>query len=449
MSQLQIIINHDLCQAQSVNQSVNLEQLLKETKNLSEQFFKTTFNKFMNDIQDAILNKHLGQKWGSSFMPEIPKWGCPKCQQNNLGFKRRGYRNRIIKSSFGKFNYKLFQITCRECNKTFSPFPELLKISKGQFTEEFKQKLIGLSTELSYHKSSKEMKIILNNTASPTSIHRWVNEGNLTNTKISTTAIIKSTNTCMKDSTKVKAGSKKDNKNGLDINVSISVKNRFNKYNRPYNEKDILAFTVGKHWDETMKNNNLDKDIFSPKIILTDGENTFDNLINKFSPQSLRLRCSWHAVRNLKWVLKNQCYVDKNKINYFSNCLYSIVKKDNYPTAVFKMELLLDELKLHKKAHNYLLNAKEGILNNVKINHLENFIYKPEFTTVHTSTSILERLMREINRRTDVGVRWTDKGCENLLKLFLIKKFQPARWAKIFNQKLHFKPVYNLQMSTF
>jgi hypothetical protein len=35
--------------------------------------------------------------------------------------------------------------------------------------------------------------------------------------------------------------------------------------------------------------------------------------------------------------------------------------------------------------------------------------------------------MKEINQRTDVGVRWTGKGYENLIKLFLIKKFQPTR----------------------
>ncbi|MCK5537874.1 MAG: hypothetical protein KAI79_13695 [Bacteroidales bacterium] len=446
MSQLQISINHDF----STDPFVDLEQLIKETKNLSDQFLKTTFSKFMIDIQNIILNKYLGQKWGSAFMPEVPKWECPRCKQNTLGFKRRGHRTRIIKSSFGKFNYKLFQVTCRQCSKTFSPFPQLLNIPKGQFTEEFRQKLIGLSTELSYYKSSKETKIILNNTASPTSIHRWINQDKLANIKISTTANIKSTVVCMKDSTKVKAGNKNSNKNGLDINVSISVKDRSYVNNRPYNQKQIIAFSVGSSWQDTMKNNNLNKNIFSPKIILTDGENTFDGLINEFSPQSIKLRCSWHAVRTLKWVLKTQCDVEKSRINYFSDCLYSIVKKDDYPTASFKMDLLLDELKTHKKAYTYVLNAQQNILDNVKINRPEHSITdKSDLLTIHTSTSILERLMREINRRTDVGVRWTGKGCENLLKLFLIKKFQPTRWNRIFKQKINFKSVYNLRMSTF
>lgn len=445
MSPLQISIYHDFCK----DPFVDFEQLLKETKYLSNQFLETAFDKFMIDIQNLILSKYLGQKWEGSFMPEIPPWTCPRCNQNISGFKRRGSRKRIIKSSFGKLDYHLLQITCRNCNKTFSPFPKLLNIPKGQFTNEFKQKLISLTTNLSYYKSSKEMKTIINNTASPKSIHRWVNNTELANIKISTPARIKSTKTCLKDSTKVKDGNKDNNKNGLDINISISVKDRFNKFNRPHNEKDIIAFTVGKHWDETMKTNNLDKDIFSPKTVLTDGENTFDKIVNKYAPNSKKLRCGWHATRNLKWVLKNQCDVNQNKINYFSNSLHSITSIDDFPTARFGMDLLLDELIPHKKAFNYLLKAKEEILNNVKINKPKTILTKLEPCFNHTSTSILERLMREINRRTDVGVRWSEQGCENLLKLSLIKKFQPRRWNRIFKQKKSFKPGYNLQMSTF
>ena len=40
----------------------------------------------------------------------------------------------------------------------------------------------------------------------------------------------------------------------------------------------------------------------------------------------------------------------------------------------------------------------------------------------HTSNSLIEREMREINRRTDVGCRWTDKGVYKIIKLLEIKK---------------------------
>jgi RNase P subunit RPR2 len=92
----------------------------------SDNFLQTAFNKFMTDIRNIILLKYLKNKWTGSFVPEVADWSCPHCQQNIYGFKKRGKRKRIIKSSFGKLHYSLLQVTCRKCNKIFSPFPKLL-----------------------------------------------------------------------------------------------------------------------------------------------------------------------------------------------------------------------------------------------------------------------------------------------------------------------------------
>ncbi len=430
---------------------INFEQLLRETKNMSNQFFISSFRKIILDIQELIMFNCLGSKWNkTSFMKDTSVLECPKCKQTELGFKRRGCRTRIIKSSFvKKFRYSLIQITCRKCNKTFSPFTKLFNIPKGQFTEEFRQKLISLATDLSYTKSSQEMRSILNHSGSSSSIHRWINNGKLPELKIATASKIKNAKVVLKDSTKVKAGNKEPNKNGLDINVSISLNDRYMKHKRPHNDKDIIAFNVGKTWEETMNYNNLNSSNFSPEILLTDGENTFDNLQENFMPDAKKIRCSWHAPRTLKWILKQQCSVEENKRKYFCNCFYKITKIRNYPQAQFEYDLLLSEIEQHTKAYSYLLNTKKGILNNIREQSKGKIILNSSPKTIHTSTSILERLMREINRRTDVGVRWTDRGCENLIKLSLIKKFQPIRWARIFKQKTHFKSVYKLQMSTF
>jgi len=45
-----------------------------------------------------------------------------------------------------------------------------------------------------------------------------------------------------------------------------------------------------------------------------------------------------------------------------------------------------------------------------------------------SSTSPLERQMREINRRTDVGARWTVPGVENLIGLDWVRRFDPEQW---------------------
>jgi hypothetical protein len=50
-----------------------------------------------------------------------------------------------------------------------------------------------------------------------------------------------------------------------------------------------------------------------------------------------------------------------------------------------------------------LMDAKENVLFDVP--------------SRERTTSVIEREMREINRRSDVGVRWSESGIDNLLRL--------------------------------
>ena len=44
-------------------------------------------------------------------------------------------------------------------------------------------------------------------------------------------------------------------------------------------------------------------------------------------------------------------------------------------------------------------------------------------------TGVLERGMREINRRTDVGVRWSVDGVRAILMVKLQRKYAHGRWS--------------------
>jgi hypothetical protein len=45
------------------------------------------------------------------------------------------------------------------------------------------------------------------------------------------------------------------------------------------------------------------------------------------------------------------------------------------------------------------------------------------------ATSVLERVMRELNRRTDNGTRWSIQGLRALLMVKLGRKYDHGRWA--------------------
>jgi hypothetical protein len=67
-----------------------------------------------------------------------------------------------------------------------------------------------------------------------------------------------------------------------------------------------------------------------------------------------------------------------------------------------------------------------------------------------SSTSPAERQMREINRRTDVGARWSVSGVENLISLDLTRRFDPEQWRTLWRlpeHPLHDCSIVKLQVS--
>jgi hypothetical protein len=59
------------------------------------------------------------------------------------------------------------------------------------------------------------------------------------------------------------------------------------------------------------------------------------------------------------------------------------------------------------------------------------------------TTSVIEREMREINRRTDVGARWSIPGVDHLLRLRHAKRINPDDFARVWSavQMPAFQPV--------
>ena len=55
--------------------------------------------------------------------------------------------------------------------------------------------------------------------------------------------------------------------------------------------------------------------------------------------------------------------------------------------------------------------------------------YRPSERT----TSVIEREMREINRRTDVGARWSVRGIDNLLRLRHSKRINPDDFNRVWS----------------
>jgi hypothetical protein len=80
---------------------------------------------------------------------------------------------------------------------------------------------------------------------------------------------------------------------------------------------------------------------------------------------------------------------------------------------------LTDSLSSYARAQTLLNNAEPYVL------------YSPP--SAERTTSVMEREMREVNRRTDVGARWSVNGITNLVRLRLAKRHNPDDYERVWS----------------
>jgi len=101
-------------------------------------------------VQEAWLEEVL------TGTAELVCRGCGVVESGPGAVLRRGRRRRRVRTSVGRLELSLRQVTCRWCRKTWCPFAERLGLRPRQrVLEELMRRLVDWATELSYAKSSR------------------------------------------------------------------------------------------------------------------------------------------------------------------------------------------------------------------------------------------------------------------------------------------------------
>lgn len=88
---------------------------------------------------------------------------------------RRGVRKRSLRTSLGRLEFQLRQVTCPDCRRTWSPFLELLGlIPRQRVLDELLKRLVDWVTEFSYEKTTRLAGEWLGATVSPRTLHTQV-----------------------------------------------------------------------------------------------------------------------------------------------------------------------------------------------------------------------------------------------------------------------------------
>jgi hypothetical protein len=347
---------------------------------------------------------------------------CTRCGIVHVGgggsLLQRGSRPRKLKTSSGVLIFRLRQITCRACRATWSPFAEWMGLKPRQrVSEELERKLVEWVTELSYAKTCRIAGEWLGASVSDRTLHACVQRRG---SQVRFTPA-PACRVALADGTKVPAG---PGERGCEIRFSLQILGREEHHGRSRVLKRISGWSVGAGpWSRAIPAG------IATEAIVTDREQGLAELMEKQHPGVFHGMCEWHLGHSLDHFLlldrvKNQ--ERKQRVAELGRAVWGPASQ-----RATAFEALRAALKEYPQASTMLRNVASYVLSD----------HRPSERT----TSVIEREMREINRRTDVGARWSVPGIDHLLRLRESKRINPDDfdrvWSKVEPAAFHMVPM--------
>ncbi|HWR72909.1 MAG TPA: hypothetical protein VN604_07045 [Nitrospirota bacterium] len=283
----------------------------------------------------------------------------------------------------------VLQAKCKCCGRAFRPFTKALDLPfSRRCTDELVEKAVSLGVQMPFQRSSDILKKLTAGSLSAEGIRQAIAA------KAKTVAFRDdvSGKTVLTDSTKVKAGLKE---RGASVQMAITAKPGPMVAGRPTIRKELVHLHVG---DVEPLRDHLGA--IRPQRIVHDGDTDFSDCADSVQ------RCRWHLVHQLKH------YLWQDDIPHEDRGIYQGRLKD----------ILFGERSTAPRMLGAFIKDLEAADCTTSAEHLRNarsetFTYRTDRNFTYATTTPIEREMRELNRRADVGVRWSEKGVENVLKV--------------------------------
>jgi hypothetical protein len=390
--------------------SCRINDLLSGLPELGRSFARQVGAQLLDQVQQVLFDDAVARR------AEIV---CTRCGVVHVGgggtLLHRGSRTRRLKTSSGVLVFELHQLTCGDCRRTWSPFAQWLGLKPRQrVSEELERKLVEWVTELSYANTCAVGGEWLGATLSPKTLHRCVQRRGeaVCFTPAPACAV------ALADGTKVPAGT---GERGCEIRFSLQILGRDVHHGRNRVLKRIAGWSVDAGpWSRAIPAG------IATEAIVTDREPGLAELMRKEHPELFHGTCEWHLGHNLE----HQLLLDgvKNQERKQRRAEFDRIVWGEASQRAAAYGVLCDALQHHRRAYKMLRNISAYVLSKKR----------PSERT----TSVIEREMREINRRTDVGARWSVLGVDHLLRLRHSKRINPDDFGRVWNVVQ--KPVFEM-----
>lgn len=366
----------------------------------------------------------FGLPWGRGRQLVAP-WCCTGCG-NQRGFRRRGFtpKPRRVTTVCGKVAFASQQLECGACARRFAPAGQLLGLGPHQRrTDGLSEMAASLAVEVAYAKASR----LLGELAGPSVSARTIRRDVIAMAPERIGPEVTEVPILLLDGTGERAG---PTKGGVALHLAIGLVARRRTGKRVHVEARLLGATLDEGW-------SVMGDLLAgvtPGLILVDGEEELSNLAAERFPDRPVQRCLWHLGRG---VYRAARYTDKTS-------------HDLATDFAAQLETLLinayrdHDLNAARTAYDDLIADAEACGARAAAAHLRaatdevfTFLTHPAAGRLvfgdkgrpELGTGVLERVMREMNRRTDVGIRWSIPGVRAILMIKLQRKYGHGPWA--------------------
>lgn len=379
------------------------------------------------ELFDAVIGPR-GFPLDDDAQPEAP-WACTRCASRR-GFRRRGQRpgGRTVLTKAGKVLLAAWQVECRRCGRRFVPVLELLGLGRHQRRSVgVAEMAAGLATEVAYAKASRLLAELAGIDLSARSVRRdtLALAAERLGPELAEVPVL------LLDGTGVRAGDPRERKNGVELHLAVGLVARRRESGRIVVEARLLGATLGEGWSAMAE---LLKGVH-PGLVIVDGEEAITDLATEvFGDHTPIQRCLFHLERQTRYLARYLDRLPAQTADALQARLHELLT-DAYATG---------DLKAAVGAYNTLIDTAESLGATHAATHLRNaaphaftFLTHPAAGRLlfgdkgrpELATGVLERVMREMNRRTDVGVRWSIDGVRKLLMVKLARKYHHSRWS--------------------
>ena len=234
------------------------------------------------------------------------------------------------------------------------------------------------------------------------------------------------------DGTGARAGRKS---NGVPVNLAIGLTGRSGPVKRRRAHTHLLGLTVDEDW--SMMGTQLQA-VAPPALVVVDGETAITVLAQRLWPDTPIQRCWWHLPHGLRKALYADDAADRHvnprwartKCDRLAELLREQIRAEHTTAQALAA---WDEFTATipaglNSAHAYLTAARPHAFTclDPTVRKALACIGGPEL-----GTGVLERLMREINARTDIGgVRWSPAGLRDTLTVTCARILHHPTWTE-------------------